>query len=93
MVNLQIIGIGILLVIMGTLFSLLGNIGSIIGFLIAITIVGYMIRGGYFKSTTYQTNTNMFGEIIFMRANLRCSIKQFFSRKVKRQIVINLILP
>lgn len=55
MVNLQIIGIGILLVIMGTLFSLLGNIGSILGFLIAITIIGYMIRNGYFKSTTHQT--------------------------------------
>jgi putative flippase GtrA len=55
MVNLQIIGVGILLVIMGTLFSLLGNIGSIIGFLIAITIIGYMIRNGYFKSTTHHS--------------------------------------
>ncbi len=45
MVNLQWIGIGILLVLMGTLFTMvLGNIGSIIGFLIAITIVGYMIN-------------------------------------------------
>ena len=43
--NLQWIGIGILLVLMGTVFSIvLGNIGSIIGFLIAITIVGYMIN-------------------------------------------------
>jgi hypothetical protein len=44
-VKLQFIGIGILLVVMGTVFSLLlGNIGSIIGFVIAIIIVGYMIN-------------------------------------------------
>ena len=41
----QFIGIGILLVIMGSIFTmLLGNTGSIIGFIIAITIVGYMIN-------------------------------------------------
>ncbi|MGZ7068018.1 MAG: hypothetical protein ACXVHT_06940 [Methanobacterium sp.] len=34
--GLQIIGIGVLLVIIGTQFSLLGNIGSIIGFIVAI---------------------------------------------------------
>lgn len=44
-VQLQFIGIGILLVVIGTVFSLLlGNIGSIIGFVIAIIIVGYMIN-------------------------------------------------
>lgn len=50
MINLQIIGIGILLVIMGALFSLLGNIGSIIGFVIAIAVICYLFRGGYFKN-------------------------------------------
>ena len=44
MVNYQWIGIGVLLVIMGTLFSLLGNLGSIIGFVIAMIVVGYMIN-------------------------------------------------
>jgi uncharacterized membrane protein len=45
MVNLQWIGMGILLVLMGTIFSMvLGNVGSIISFVIAITIVGYMIN-------------------------------------------------
>ena len=45
MINLQWIGMGILLVLMGTLFTLLGgNIGSIISFLIAIIIVGYFIN-------------------------------------------------
>ena len=46
MINVQLfIGIGILLVVIGTVFSLLlGNIGSIIGFVIAIIIVGYMIN-------------------------------------------------
>ena len=44
MVNYQWISIGILLVIMGTLFSLLGNIGSIIGFVIAMIVVGCMIN-------------------------------------------------
>jgi hypothetical protein len=42
--GLEVIGIGILLVVMGTIFSLFGNIGSIISFIIAITIVGYIIR-------------------------------------------------
>ena len=42
--GLQIIGIGVLLVLMGTLLSLIGNIGSLIGFIIAITIVGYIIK-------------------------------------------------
>ncbi|MGZ7044032.1 MAG: hypothetical protein ACXVHO_04925 [Methanobacterium sp.] len=42
--GLQIIGIGVLLVIIGTQFSLLGNIGSIIGFIIAIAVVGYIIK-------------------------------------------------
>jgi hypothetical protein len=44
MVNYQWIGIGVLLVIMGTVFSLLGNIGSIISFVIAMIVVGYMIN-------------------------------------------------
>lgn len=51
MVNLQVIGIGILLVIMGTVFSFFGNIGSIIGLVIAIAVIAYLFRGGYFKST------------------------------------------
>ncbi len=42
--KLQIIGIGILLVIMGTLFSLLGSIGNIISFIIAMVVVGYIIK-------------------------------------------------
>ncbi|MCE5214333.1 MAG: hypothetical protein LLF83_06390 [Methanobacterium sp.] len=42
--KLQIIGIGILLVVMGTLFSLIGNIGSIISFIIAMVVVGYIIK-------------------------------------------------
>ncbi len=44
MVKWEFIGIGILLVIMGTLFSLLGTAGSIIGFIIAIAVVACMIR-------------------------------------------------
>jgi len=45
MINMEWIGIGILLVIMGTMFTyLLGNVGSRIGFVIAITIVAYMIN-------------------------------------------------
>jgi uncharacterized membrane protein len=44
-VQLQCIGIGVLLVVMGYVFSLLmGNMGSIIAFVIAIIIVGYMIN-------------------------------------------------
>jgi uncharacterized membrane protein len=43
--DLEFIGMGILLVIMGLLFTLLlGNAGSIISFIIAILIVGYMIK-------------------------------------------------
>jgi uncharacterized membrane protein YkgB len=42
--RLQFIGIGILLVIIGTLSSLIGTIGNIIGFIIAITVIGYMIK-------------------------------------------------
>ncbi len=42
--GLQIIGIGVLLVLMGTLLSLIGNVGSIISFIIAITVVGYIIK-------------------------------------------------
>jgi uncharacterized membrane protein len=45
MINMEWIGIGILLVAMGTMLTyLLGNIGSLIGFIIAITIVAYMIN-------------------------------------------------
>ena len=44
MVNYQWIGIGVLLVIMGTLFSLFWSIGGIIGFIIAMIVVGYMIN-------------------------------------------------
>lgn len=50
MANLKIIGIGVLLVIMGTIFSLFGNIGSIISFVIAIAVIGYLFRGEYFKN-------------------------------------------
>jgi putative flippase GtrA len=42
--GLSVIGIGILLVIMGTVFSLFGNVGSIISFIIAITVVVYIIN-------------------------------------------------
>ena len=45
MINMEWIGMGILLVIMCTVLSyLLGNVGSIIGFVVAITIVAYMIK-------------------------------------------------
>lgn len=44
MVNWEFIGIGVLLVIMGTLFSLFGTVGTIIGFIIAIAVVAHMIR-------------------------------------------------
>ena len=42
--GLEIIGIGILLVMMGTIFSLFGNIGSIISFIIAITVVAFIVN-------------------------------------------------
>jgi hypothetical protein len=43
--NLQIIGLGILLVLMGTIFTMLmGNAGSIIGFIIAMVVLGYIIN-------------------------------------------------
>ena len=45
MINMEWIGIGILLVIIGTTLTyLIGNVGSLIGFVIAITIVAYMIN-------------------------------------------------
>jgi uncharacterized membrane protein len=45
MINMEWIGIGILLVIMGTMLTyLLGNVGSVLGFVVAITIVAYMIN-------------------------------------------------
>lgn len=45
MINMEWIGMGILLVIIGTMLTyLLGNVGSVIGFVIAITIVAYMIN-------------------------------------------------
>ena len=44
MVQLEFIGVGVLLVIMGTLFSLLGTVGSIIGFIIAIAVVACVIH-------------------------------------------------
>ncbi|OPX59972.1 MAG: hypothetical protein A4E25_00771 [Methanobacterium sp. PtaB.Bin024] len=52
MVNWQWIEIGVLLVVMGTLFSLLGTMGSIFGFTIAIIIVGYMINSIRNKKVT-----------------------------------------
>ena len=42
--RLDIICIGLLLVIMGSLFSLFGNIGSTISFIIAISVVFYIIK-------------------------------------------------
>jgi hypothetical protein len=42
--NLQIIVMGIFLVLMGSIFTMLmGNTGSIIGFIIAMAVVGYII--------------------------------------------------
>ena len=43
--NSQIIVMGIFLVLMGSIFTMLmGNTGSIIGFIIAMAVVGYMIN-------------------------------------------------
>jgi hypothetical protein len=44
MINWQWIGIGVLLVIMGTLFSWFGTVMGIIGFIIAIAVVAHMIH-------------------------------------------------
>jgi len=44
MVNWNMIMVGIVLVAVGTFFSLFGTVGSIIGFLIAISVVIMFIR-------------------------------------------------
>lgn len=44
MVNWNMIMVGILLVAVGTFFSLFGTVGSIIGFLIAISVVIMFIQ-------------------------------------------------
>jgi hypothetical protein len=44
MVNWNMIGVGIVLVAVGTFFSLFGTVGSIIGFLIAISVVVWFIK-------------------------------------------------
>lgn len=44
MINFEFIGIGVLLVIMGALFSLFGQAGTLISFIIAITVVIILIK-------------------------------------------------
>ena len=44
MVNWNMIGIGMVLVAVGTFCSLFGTVGSIIGFLIAISVVIWFIQ-------------------------------------------------